>query len=78
MFVDLEVYVCHDADSKGQRANKVVAETLQGIAQEVKAIELGDEIVEKRGKDVTDWMIGEFPGERESQFNLLMDEAESI
>jgi hypothetical protein len=55
-FKGKEVYLAHDADAKGQMANRKIAKLLHRIA-DVKIIRLPFDIVEKHGEDLTDyWM----------------------
>lgn len=74
-FKGLQVYVCHDMDKKGQKANRVVAESLKDEAAGVKVIQLPSDVTPDHGYDVTDFLLGLFPGERKEQFKLLMKEA---
>lgn len=50
-----EVYVCHDADAAGQAANAKVAQALKSVAGKVVVVDLGYEVKEKHGEDVTDF-----------------------
>lgn len=56
MFADRTVYLCHDADHKGQRANRKVARSLRRVA-DVRLVNLPYEITEKHGKDLTDFLL---------------------
>jgi 5S rRNA maturation endonuclease (ribonuclease M5) len=53
-FEGKRVYVCHDMDVKGQRANERVAEELKDIA-EVRVVRLPYPVRDKGGKDITDF-----------------------
>jgi hypothetical protein len=54
-FEGLEVYVAHDCDDKGERANRKVARGVAPHAREVKKIKLPFEHREKHGEDLTDY-----------------------
>lgn len=56
-FKDLKVYLCHDADEKGQRANEVVAQALGTYPESVHTIELPFPITANHGKDLTDLLL---------------------
>lgn len=70
LFSGMIVYLCHDADDKGQKANRKLGRLLHRIA-DVRAVNLPYEIVDKHGKDVTDFMLENDPRE----FQALLDEA---
>lgn len=55
-FAGLRVFLCHDADKEGAKANKIVGDALSDIA-EVFQCELPFPVVEDHGKDVTDLLI---------------------
>ena len=57
MFKDKTVYVCHDADKAGTEANKRVLKALDGIAREVRVVQLPYAVTPKHGKDLTDWWL---------------------
>lgn len=66
------VYLCHDADKTGVAANRMVAKALSKIAKEVRLIRLPYPIVEKHGKDISDyWLEGRTPAD----FKKLMEVA---
>lgn len=50
-----KVYLCHDCDAAGEAANLKVGAALAGVAAEVRIIHLPYGIVEKHGKDLTDF-----------------------
>ena len=56
-FRDKVVYICHDMDTKGQSANRKVAQALQHVARDTRVIELPYEVVAKHGKDLTDFWL---------------------
>jgi hypothetical protein len=70
LFADKVVYLCHDRDDKGQRADRKLAMLLSKIA-DVRMVELPYPIVEKHGNDVTDFMLDHDPRE----FQQLLDDA---
>ena len=70
-FKDKIVYLAHDADDKGQKANRVVGRALMRIA-DVRTIKFPYDIVKKHGKDLTDFLLEHMPGE----LRELMDSAE--
>lgn len=67
------VYLCHDMDAAGQRANRKAGLALAPYAKEVRVIRLPYPLAEKHGKDLTDyWLDHEGdPGE----FKRLIEEA---
>jgi hypothetical protein len=62
LFRDKTVYLAHDCDDKGQKANKVVARYLRNLA-DVRIIKFPYPITEKRGKDLTDYLLDHMPGD---------------
>lgn len=63
-FAGLRVFVCHDADSVGQEANRVVTAALAGVAAEVRECTLPYGIAQKHGRDLTDFLMdAEEPGQ---------------
>jgi hypothetical protein len=54
LFKDKLVYLAHDADEKGQLANRKVARMLQRIA-DIRLLRLPFKIVKKHGEDLTDY-----------------------
>lgn len=68
------VYLCHDCDETGMDANRKVGRALLKVAKDIKVIRLPYPIVEKHGKDLTDfWM--ERDGDT-AAFQRLLDEAQ--
>lgn len=55
LFEGLEVYVAHDADDKGEIANRKVARAVAPYAREVRKIKLPFEHRKKHGEDLTDY-----------------------
>lgn len=72
LFSGRELYLCHDADAKGQKANHKLEKLLRSVAAAVYTITLPYEITEKHGKDVTDFFMEGFDDE---DFSKLMDQA---
>lgn len=68
------VYVCHDADSPGQDANRKVARSLARSGVEVRLVRLPYPVTEKEGKDLTDWWL-DHDGDVNA-FQRLLDEAQ--
>jgi len=54
-FKGLRVFLAHDCDRKGVTANRRVGRALQRIADEVMVLKLPYPIIEKRGKDLSDF-----------------------
>lgn len=77
-FAGLQVYLCHDMDYKGQKANRVVAEALKEDAAGVHMMTLPYAITPDHGKDITDFLLGLHLDERKEQFKSLMKEAERV
>lgn len=68
-FAGKNVYVCHDADTKGVSANRKIESALRQLARKVTVLTLPYEITEKHGKDLTDfWMEG---ADREDFLDLI-------
>lgn len=59
LFRDKVVYLCHDMDEKGQRANRKLATELKNYAREIRIIELPYEVTAKHGKDLSDYWLEE-------------------
>lgn len=74
-FKDKVVYLAHDCDWAGQEANQKVAEALEGIAAEIRVLSLPYPIIEKHGKDLTDFWL-EYSEHAASEMTALMDDAE--
>lgn len=56
------VRLCHDMDTKGQKANKKLMRALEEHAKEISIITLPYEITDKHGKDLSDyWLEGHTP-----------------
>ena len=68
------VYLCHDCDETGQDANRKIGRALLKFAHEIRVMRLPYPIVEKNGKDLTDWWL-EHASDTGS-FKRLMEEAE--
>ena len=60
-FKDRIVYLAHDCDEKGQKANRVAGRALQHVA-DVRVIQLPYAILPKHGKDLTDYLLDHEPG----------------
>lgn len=56
-FSDKKVYVCHDADDKGELANEKISMSLRRFAAKVTIIDLPYDITAKHGKDLGDWWM---------------------
>lgn len=65
------VYLAHDCDEKGQKANRVAGKALQHVA-DVRVIKFPYAILPKHGKDLTDYILDHEPG----ALRTCMDEAE--
>jgi hypothetical protein len=73
-FKDKVVYLCHDCDETGQDANRRIGRALMRSAREVRILRLPYPIIEKNGKDLTDWWMEH---EQDSgSFLRLLEEAE--
>lgn len=68
------VYLCHDADETGQKANRRIGHMLSKFADEVRIIHLPYPIVEKDGKDLTDWWLEH--DQDTNGFKRMMEEAD--
>ena len=73
LFEGMTVYVCHDSDKAGQRANRKVARSVAAHAAEVRIVRLPYAITPKDGKDLTDWWLEHDSDTR--AFQRLLDEA---
>lgn len=72
LFEGKRVYLCHDCDTKGLAGNRKVGRLLNDIADSVRIVKLPYPIVEKHGKDLTDyWLDGNTPAD----FRKLLDAA---
>jgi hypothetical protein len=60
LFAGRIVYLAHDCDTKGQKANRQIGRALDKIA-DVRVLELPYEITEKHGKDLTDFLLDHEP-----------------
>ena len=56
LFADKVVYLAHDADAKGQRANRKIARALHRAA-DVRTVVWPYELTEKDGRDLTDFFL---------------------
>jgi hypothetical protein len=70
-FSDRTVYLAHDCDAKGQKANTIVGRALSRIT-DVRTIHMPYEILPKHGADLTDLLLDNEP----RVLRQLMDEAE--
>lgn len=53
------VYICHDMDTKGQKANNQIYSALRDMAKKVQVVTLPYEVTEDHGKDLSDfWLEG--------------------
>lgn len=72
LFKDRVVYLCHDCDDTGSKANTKVGRALARIAAEVRVVVLPFPHTEKHGKDLSDfWTEGGTP----EQFQRLLADA---
>lgn len=74
LFKGLVVYVCHDADTAGQVANRKVARSVARYAAEVRVLRLPYPVKEKGGADLTDWWL-DHDADRDA-FRRLLEEAQ--
>jgi hypothetical protein len=70
-FKDRIVYLAHDCDEKGQKANRIAGRALRHLA-DVRVIKLPYPILPKHGKDLTDFILDHEIG----ALRGLMEEAE--
>jgi hypothetical protein len=75
LFAGRTVYLCHDADTKGQRANRRVARALHRVA-DVRIVELPYEVTDKHGKDLTDFLLEHDVGQLRDLLNAAVPFAE--
>lgn len=68
LFAGKTVYICQDADAEGQGGNVKIARALQQIA-DVRIVELPYAVVEKHGKDLSDFLLDHEPSELRSLLN---------
>jgi hypothetical protein len=68
------IYLCHDCDETGQDANRRVGLAMSKVASEVRVMRLPYPIVEKDGKDLTDWWIEH--DQDINGFRRILEEAE--
>jgi hypothetical protein len=71
-FAGKRVYLCHDMDEKGQKANAKIAKMLAPVVDEVLIVRLPYSVAAKHGKDLTDWWL-EYGDE--DAFRQLLDQA---
>lgn len=74
LFADLECYVAHDCDTKGDIANKKVARMIAPYAAAVRKVKLPFQQREKHGEDLTDYW---FRYDRDD-FELLLATAPAL
>lgn len=77
-FKNKNVYLCHDADEAGQKANAKVGTHLSKVAHSVRTIQLPYPIGPDHGKDVTDFFMERHGTEKKAiaEFRELMNEAQ--
>lgn len=75
-FDDKVVYVCHDRDEKGQKADVDIMHALRSHAREVHKVELPYEVAKDHGKDLTDYFHED--GHTAEDFQKLMDDSEGV
>ena len=51
------IYLCHDCDETGQDANRRIGRALSKVAREIRVVRLPYPILDKNGKDLTDWWM---------------------
>jgi uncharacterized membrane protein len=73
LFKGRVVYVCHDMDKEGQKANLKVARSVAPYAEEVYVVRLPYPLAEKGGKDLTDYWL-DHEGDPD-EFRRLLEEA---
>jgi hypothetical protein len=73
LFEGMTVYVCHDADTAGQAANRKIARSVAKFAREVRVVKLPYPVLEKHGKDLTDWWL-DHDSDRDA-FRRLLEES---
>jgi hypothetical protein len=73
LFKGRVVYVCHDMDKEGQKANLKVARSVATYAEAVYIVRLPYPIAEKGGKDLTDYFM-DHEGDPD-EFRRLLEEA---
>lgn len=74
-FAGKGVWICHDADTKGQIANRKVAASLRRVADSIRIVDLPYEITEKHGKDLGDWWM---EGHTRKDFTKIALESEVV
>jgi hypothetical protein len=72
-FKNLIIFLCHDADEAGQDGNRKVGTALSKPARAIRVVQLPYPIVEKHGKDLTDWWH-EHDGDTDA-FQRMLDDA---
>lgn len=75
LFKGMTVFLAHDCDIKGQKANLELGERLAEIADEVRVLRLPYPVVEKGGKDLTDFWL-EHHEHPEAEMRSLMEDAQ--
>lgn len=71
-FVGLRVFLCYDHDRAGHDSNDVAGEALRGAASEVRQCHLPFRYKEKRGNDLTDYLLAFRPGARDEMLGQLL------
>lgn len=75
LFKGMTVYLAHDCDEKGQLANRKIGEQLVDIADEVRVLRLPYPVVDKNGKDLTDFWQ-DHKDHPEAGMRALMEDAQ--
>lgn len=71
LFNGKKVFLCHDMDTKGQKANEVMSAALKRNAASITVVSLPYEVTEKHGKDITDFYMEGY--ERSDFLQLIME-----
>lgn len=74
-FTGCVVYLAHDCDETGMDANALVYDNLKDIAESVRLLRLPYPIVEKHGKDLTDFWL-DYHEHGSTELQALMDDAQ--
>jgi hypothetical protein len=75
-FAGKRVFICHDADDKGQLANEKVAASLRRMAEKIQVVELPYPVTKKHGKDLGDFFVGD--GHSKKDFTDLFKQAKEV
>lgn len=70
LFEDKTVFICHDMDDKGQKANFKIARELSKVANDVYIVLLPYEVTTKHGKDLSDYWL---EGNTDVDFEAMVD-----